>query len=102
MFTGNEEQGITLAEAELLTQAYRSANPGAVLGEYFGKKILMDILSQTNCVGIRMYYGLSAEGEPQPVLAGVYANGNDIVDGTLGDRAAKSPPYSSVANALNS
>jgi hypothetical protein len=102
MFTGNEEQTITLAEATALTQAYRNANPGAVLGEYFGKEILTDILNQPNCVGVRMYYGLSANGQPQPVIAGVYANGNDIVEGTLGDRSVKSPPYSGVNNALNS
>jgi hypothetical protein len=102
MFTGNENQEIPLSEASIITQNYRNANPGAVLGEYFGQKILTDILNQPNCVGIRMYYGLSSDGQPQPILAGVFADGNDIVNGVLGDRSVKSPPFSGAANSLNS
>ncbi len=102
MFSGNEDQTITLDAAKVLTKAYRDTNPGAVLGGYFGQKILNDILSQPNCVGVRMYFGIGADGKPSPVLAGVYANGNDIVDGVLGDRSLLCPPYSGAANALNS
>ncbi len=105
MFTGNEDQTITLTEAAALTKNYRNAQPSGsnpILGHYFGKKILNDILAQQDCVGIRVYYALNASGEKELVLSGVYANGNDISNGVLGDRSFKSPPYSGVANPLNS
>lgn len=102
MFTGNEDQSITLTEGHDLTARYRTANPNAVIGEYFGKKIITDILSQEGCVGIRMYYGISADGQPQTVITGVDANGNDLYQGLIGDRSYKSPPYSGIANPLNS
>jgi len=102
MFTGNENQEISLTTATALNKAYRDANPGQILGHYFGKKILQDILAQTDCVGIRAYYALDASGGKELVLSGVNAAGNDMTDGVLGDRSFKSPPYSGAANPLNS
>lgn len=102
MFSGNEDQNISLDDAKLLTKTYRDANPNAILGVYFGQTIINEILSQPNCVGIRMYFGIGADGKPEPVLTGVYANGNDIVNGVLGDRSMKCPPYSGASNPLNS
>lgn len=102
MFTGNEDQTITLAAGSSMTANYRAANPDQILGHFFGKKILTDILSQANCVGIRVYYAIKDDGSKELVLVGVDSAGNDLCNGVLGDRSYKSPPYSGASNPLNS
>jgi len=102
MFTGNEDQEITLSQGSTMTAAFRAANPTAIKAEYFGKKIINLILEQEECVGIRVYNGLDASGVQSNVLVGVDSDGNDIVNGALGDRSVKSPPFSGATNSLNS
>lgn len=103
MFTGNEDQEITLAQGSNMTAAFRAASPAdAIKAEFFGREILEKILNQAGCVGIRVYNGLDAAGLQSNVLVGVLANGNDMVEGALGDRSFKSPPYNSATNSLNS
>ena len=102
MFTGNEDQSISLTTGSTLTKAYRDANPGQTLGNYFGKSILQSILAQSGCVGVRIYYALNSTGEKELVITGVTADGNDLCNGVLGDKTFRSPPYSSVNNPLNS
>lgn len=101
MFTGNEEQTITLAEASAITKNYRDTNPGQVLGGYISRKTLEDILAQSNCVGIRYYYGNNEDGSKELVVVGVLSNEDDIYQGFIGDKSFKSPPYSGVSNPLN-
>jgi len=102
MFTGNEDQEISLSEGSAMTSAFRTANPTAIKAEYFGQKIINLILDQEECVGIRVYNGLDASGVQSSVIVGVDADGNDIVNGVLGDRSVKSPPFSGATNVLNS
>ncbi len=107
MFTGNEDQLISLSEGSALTANFRawleatqSSDP--TLGEYHSKALIESILAQDGCVGVRSYYGMDADGKRKLVLVGVTANENDIVDGVLGDRSYKCPPHSGNANSLNS
>ena len=102
MFTGNEDQTITLAAGSSMTANYRAANPDQILGHFFGRKILTDILAQANCVGIRAYYGNDGDGTKQLVLVGVDAAGNDLYTGLIGDKSYKSPPHTGATNPLNS
>ncbi|MCC6371211.1 MAG: hypothetical protein IT236_09425 [Bacteroidia bacterium] len=102
MFTGNEDQAITLQEASELTANYRNAHPGQTLGGYFGRKILTDLLAQPNCVGVRVYYANKADGSDQLVVVGVDANENDLFEGLIGDKSFLSPPYKGSVNSLNS
>ncbi|MDP1802990.1 MAG: hypothetical protein Q8L81_16630 [Bacteroidota bacterium] len=105
MFTGNEDQRITLADGGQMTRNYRNASGGGgvlILGHYFGKKILTDILAQENCVGIRTYYALSESGEKELVIVGVDKEENDLVQGIIGDRTYRCPPHCGDGNALNS
>ena len=76
-FTGNENHDITLSEASEWTANYRSANPGATKGHYFGADAIMAILEQANCVGIRIYYAINNLGEKELILTGVDADEND-------------------------
>ena len=89
-FTGNEDHSITLQEAAKQTESYRNSVPeGSILGGYFGKSTLQDILNQEGCVGIRCYYGLGNDDTPHFVLVGTDADGRDLVDGIL---ASPCPP----------
>lgn len=102
-FTGDEDHSITLQEAAELTRLYReNAGSGAILGGFFGKTALQNILNQEGCVGIRYYYGLDSEGVSHPVLVGTDAQENDLVDGLLAERDGPCPPICGDANPLNS
>lgn len=102
MFTGNEPQQVSLSDASEMTANYRNDNPGEILGHYFGRRIIEDILAQEHCVGIRVYYAIGQDGLKELVISGVTANGDDICNGVLGDRSLRCPPYSGIVNPLNS
>ncbi len=102
-FTGDENHGITLAAASQLTANYRNSHPAtAVKGFYYGKQAIMSILTQENCVGIRIYYAQDSDAVPTLVITGVDASGNDLYEGQLAEFGHKSPPYNSNPNPLNS
>ena len=94
-----DDQQITLSQGAVLTAAYRAAHPGAVLAEVSGIAILNKITSQAGCTGIRVYKGLDSTGAPSNVLVGIDINGNDMVNGVLGNRSIKTV---GAANVLNS
>ena len=101
-FTGKEEHAITLAEASELTNNFqRQASPDQIIGGYFGREAILNILAQEGCVGIRYYYGLDNSGVPHIVLVGVNAEGNDMITGILAERAFKCPPFCSELDELN-
>jgi len=100
-FNPNQDHSISLAAAAAMTKEYRDANPGALLGGFFGKDAIQAILDQPDCVGIRYYYALDS-GAPTLVLVGAKANQDDMVNGELADSALPDPPNSSTPNALNS
>ena len=103
-FTGNENHDISLNDASLLTAEYRKQNPGEILGGFFGKTALLDLLNQTGCVGIRYYYGVDANGKKVLVLCGADAGEDDIL--TPAASACKElsvicPPRCGQNNVLN-
>jgi hypothetical protein len=102
LFTGNENHDIPLMEAAELTGNFRNAHPGAVIGQYFGKKAISDIITQEHCVGIRIYYAQTTEGAPQLVITGVDCHGNDMYTGHLAEFGQPCPTHCSSANPLNS
>ncbi len=101
-FTGNENHAITLATAATWTRNYRTANPRATKGHFFGKTAIQNILNQSGCVGIRIYYALDDAGAQQLVISGASSNENDLCDGLLADRGVACPPNCGVNNPLNS
>lgn len=101
-FTGEENHDITLNEAAELTANYRNEHPASILGEYFSKKAIIDILEQSNCVGIRIYFGEDKAHVPHFVITGVDSDENDLYTGLLAEKGWKCPPHCGGINPLNS
>ena len=102
-FTGKEDHSITLEDAGKLTKNYRENSPkGVILGGFFGKDTLLDILNQKECVGIRYYYGQKDDGTPVLVLVGANADEKDLDNGIIAEISTPCPPYCGEQNALNS
>lgn len=100
-FNGSEGGEITLSQGAELTGKYRDYNPGQVKGHFFGKDILLQILSQEGCMGIRMYYGLTEDGDKELVLVGADASENDMTE-LVADLSLPCPGVCGAANSLNS
>ena len=57
---------------------FQENNPFDSDAWYFGREAISDLLSQDECVGIRIYGGLDVNVIFSPVVFGVYADGADI------------------------
>jgi len=76
-FKGNEGKVISFKKAQSYIgghlksrQFALSSKSKKIKGGFYGKKILLKILSQPNCVGIRYYHALNAKKQPTIVLVG--------------------------------
>lgn len=102
-FTGNEDHSITLQEASEWTANYRETiSQGDTIAHFFGKTAINAILAQSNCVGIRIYYALDANGAKHLVITGVDSSENDLYNGLLAERSKQCPTNCSAPNSLNS
>lgn len=99
-FSGNEGGSITLAQGSQWTANYRSANPNATKAHFFGKTKLNEVLNQSGCVGIRMYYAIDGNGAKQLVLVGVNSSEQDLTSGIILDLAVPCPSYCDSFSAL--
>ncbi len=101
-YTGQEDHSISLAEAAAMTKRFRDTiSPGQIIAHYFGGAAITEILQQTGCVGIRIYYGLNDSGKKQLIVTGVDSSGNDLYQGKLAERSVTCPIDCSSANPLN-
>jgi hypothetical protein len=96
MFTGNEDNEITLQEGVDLTKQYQQLLPGSVKGVYISKSSLETILAQTDAVGVRIYFSMTASLAMTAVLVAVKANGNDLSAGVILDKGITCPPVCDV------
>lgn len=80
-FTGQEGDPIALDLAKEWTKNYRELNPDRTEAHFFGNEIIRQILNQTECVGIRIYYAIDDKGNQQLLLVGVDATGNNLLPG---------------------
>jgi len=101
-FTGNENHSISLLEAAQLTAKYRASHPTAIKGFYFSKTAIKNILSQPECLGIRIYFGEDDTNNPKLLIAGVEANEDDISAGLIAEFGLACPLNCGIPNALNS
>ncbi len=113
-FDGTEGTYITLEEGSALTSHYRNVfltGNRQRKGVFFGKDKLLAILNQTECVGIRCYFGavdVTNSGGPATeislVLVGAGADENDqlsAMDKIL-DYGVPCPTKCGSTNSLNS
>lgn len=93
---------ITLATASTMTGDFRKSFPNATKAVMYSDSVFTDILSQTGCVGIRIYNALDENGILTNVLVGVDRDGNDLFNGKIYDRGSLCPSFCSTTNPLNS
>lgn len=104
-FDGNEGTLISLTSGAKMTEDYRHANPGQVLSGFVGINKLNQIIGQSGCKGIRIYYALNKSGQKQFVITAADNNEDDILTSgaeLILDGALPGPPASGAANDLNS
>lgn len=91
---------MSAADAAQLTQAWRDANPGTTVGTYFDRAVLDQMLSEPGVTGVRLYHALNPDGSTTLVAVGVDAQGNDLEDGTIAEKARPCPPFCDNASTL--
>ena len=97
---GHENHLISLTQAIELTHNFQStkmlntaaSDTALVVAEYFGRDAIAALLAQSDCVGIRIYYGRKDTGVPVLVLVSVNAKGDDMTDGLLEEIGFPCPP----------
>lgn len=100
-FNGREGGQITLQVGSDMTERYRDENPNELKGHFFGRDILLEILKQEDCMGIRMYYGIDDDGEKALVIVGADSNEDDMT-GLVADLSMPCPNRCGSSNSLNS
>lgn len=99
-FNGNEGEEVTLQEGAEYAGRYRSANPDAVKGVFFGRTHIERILTQGDCKGLRFYFAKTDAGNPTLVMVGADSAENDLLDVII-EMAKPCPDRCSTVNALN-
>lgn len=92
-FTGDEGEKFPLDTAAAWTANYRKQNPNGIKAHFFGRNILLNMLKQADCVGLRMYYALDEKGVQQMIVVGADANENDLYNGIVAERGMPCEPY---------
>ena len=98
MFTGNEDNEITLQEGIDLTKQYQQLLPGWIKGVYISKSSLETLLGQTDAVGARIYFSMTVDLKMTAVVVAVKANGDDLSAGVILDKGAPCPPACAVSS----
>lgn len=103
-FDGKEGKNVPLDDAARWTANFRTENPGAIKGHFFGEDILNDILGQFQNKGIRFYNGIDDEGNYCLIAVGAKSNEDDQLRpaNTIADFSMPCPPKCGTANDLNS
>lgn len=93
---------INLKDAAAHTKRHRDAKVSPVKAGAFHKDQVVELLNQPGCVGLRVYYGRSADGSPSLVLTGIDKADSDLTGGTILELNFPCPPYCGGDDALNS
>jgi hypothetical protein len=89
-----QDHRITLAEGAELTRRHRESRGKEEARAFaFGRKAFDAILAQPGCTGIRAYLARRGDGTPDLVLVGIDADGADLANGEVMDRAWPCPPF---------
>lgn len=106
-FSGAESDSLASETAKHFVTNYNADNAEGIQAHFFGFQIINQLLSETNCVGIRCYYALDDAGVQQLLLVGVSNWGANILPasalngrvsdsgGTIADVSSPCPAYCS-------
>lgn len=84
-FNGSEGDPIDLATALNWTAHYReTTDPDDIQAHFFGSEILQQLLNESGCVGIRVYYAVDDAGAKKLILVGVDSHGENLLPATGG------------------
>jgi len=81
IFDGSEGDPIDYETAKKWAANYRATleNPDDIRGHFFGFEAIQQLLNESSCVGIRIYYALDETGNKKLLLVGVDASGEDLL-----------------------
>ena len=100
-FNGTEGAPIELELAKQWTANYRATKSEKdVKAIFVGKDIIMQILNQENCMGIRYYFATDDVGENKLILVGARPDETDIVEGIVADYGKPCPHCCDLASPL--
>ena len=91
-FNGNEGDWITPAIAQTMTASFRQKFPNEKQGAFLGIDKINDILAQTDCKGLRVYFARNTAGEMTIVMVGADSREADMTSMIL-DVAQPCPPF---------
>lgn len=92
---------ITLTEAKNYTRSFQDLNPNQIKAFYVGKEKLLQILSQPDCIGIRIFNGHDTnEGVDNRVLIGVDSNTDEMSEGIILEKLVPCPSFCSANSVL--
>ncbi len=96
MFTGKEPHEIDADTARAYIRSGRArAAPAYTRGGFIGREVLVKMLAQPECVGLRIYHARHEKGHDTFVVVGADADGRDLWKGTVAENLNLCPPYCS-------
>jgi len=99
-FNGTEGDPISISTAATMTARFRTNYPNHVKARFFGRDLLLQILNQANCKGIRMYFAQDANNVMEIVIVGADGNEDDMCE-LIGDLSEPCPSRCGKKNQLN-
>lgn len=99
-FNGTEGKVISLADGAEITQNWRNEHANESKAVFFGKDHIEDLLRQTGCVGIRIYYAINESNDYTMVLVGTNEDEDDMTELVI-DTGMRCPPRCAQPNSLN-
>ena len=100
-FNGNEGTTISRDAAGNMTETWRNNHSGARKALFFGRDKIEDILDQSDCKGLRIYFAQDENEAYELVVVGADSNEDDILDNIL-DQGIPCPSRCGASNDLNS
>jgi hypothetical protein len=100
-FSGDEGDYVPLSSAAKWTAHFRKTNRGSIKAHFFGGKKLGAVLSQPQCVALRIYNALDKTKARQLVTVGVTADNRDMTAGFILDASLPCPTYCDSKSPLN-
>ena len=111
---------ISLSDAAAMTSLYRDERENILGEDYknsnilpicesFSKAAFQNIINQTGCNGVRIYYGMTTDLKIHSIIVGVNANGEDmlpsdpnVTDGEIAENGNRCPDLCPPNSPLNS